>query len=490
MEKFIGLNRIKENTNKNEIIDVCQTLIQIFDGIITSPNDTSKRCIKLESEEVSMHLMPFTGGMETLFEIGFEENDDSLCLPESIKIESVNKIRNELDKIKKSQQSNVPSTPHSNKSISTANLTTPSQQNQRIECTPINQICKSTLINPEKTPIVQRVRKSSYDQKRNNQRFSMKLQRTYDHVLLYEQPQLKLKARSFMPIERFNKDASLKFKAYASSLVSDDTKPYDLRDFILLELMSWFKTEFFKWVNQPECDHCGNKENMKFVQTSEATSSENIWMAGNVEVYKCPRNECQKLTRFPRYNHPEKLVETKRGRCGEWANCFCLLLRSLEFDARYILDWTDHVWNEVFSESQQRWLHIDPCENIMDKPLIYEHGWNKQLSYIIAFSSYQCIDVTWRYTTKFAEVMARRNECSENWLVKYSNKLSIKRQQMFDKTKINKIQMRSTTEIVEFLTPKTVKDGEDVGRQSGSLQWRMNRGEIELPEVISYFLVS
>lgn len=193
----------------------------------------------------------------------------------------------------------------------------------------------------------------------------MKLQRTYDHVLLYEQVQLKQKAKSLTPIDRFNADASMKLKAYNESLGLDEQKPYDLRDFLLLELMAWFKNEFFKWVNQPECDHCGNKENMKFAHTSEATSSENIWMAGNVEVYKCPKEGCGKLTRFARYNHPEKLLETRRGRCGEWANCFCLFLRSLDFDTRYILDWTDHVWNEVFSESQQRWLHVDPCENIM-----------------------------------------------------------------------------------------------------------------------------
>ena len=123
-----------------------------------------------------------------------------------------------------------------------------------------------------------------------------------------------------------------------------------------------------------------------------------------------------------------------------------------------------------------------------DKPLIYEHGWGKPLSYILGFSHYQCIDVTWRYTTAFKEVMARRQECSETWLVKFSNKISLKRQ--FVKSKRDEIEQRTVTEVVEFLTPKQVKDGEVVGRQSGSLQWRLNRGEIQLPEVNIYSDIS
>lgn len=35
---------------------------------------------------------------------------------------------------------------------------------------------------------------------------------------------------------------------------------------------------------------------------------------------------------------------------------------------------------------QKRWLHIDPSDNVVDAPLMYQHGWKRDVDYVIAFS--------------------------------------------------------------------------------------------------------
>ena len=136
--------------------------------------------------------------------------------------------------------------------------------------------------------------------------------------------------------------------------------------------------------------------------------------AGRVELYNCGR--CNLSIRFPRYNHPLKLMETRTGRCGEWANAFTALCRALGHEARLALDWTDHVWTECFINSTQRWTHLDSCENAFDTPLIYEGGWGKKLTYVIAFSKDEVVDVTRRYVLNKMMNRMRRTLVPESWL--------------------------------------------------------------------------
>jgi peptide-N4-(N-acetyl-beta-glucosaminyl)asparagine amidase len=40
---------------------------------------------------------------------------------------------------------------------------------------------------------------------------------------------------------------------------------------------------------------------------------------------------------------------------------------------------------------------MDACENAYDMPLVYERGWGKKLSYVIAYSKDEIVDVSKRY---------------------------------------------------------------------------------------------
>lgn len=244
-----------------------------------------------------------------------------------------------------------------------------------------------------------------------------------------------------------------------------------IQDMLILELLEWFKEDFFTWVNSPECEHCGSETKFSHMSTDK-----NLLVYTNrVELHRCV--SCRQFTPFPRYNDLNILLETRRGRCGEWANTFTLLCRALNWDARFIMDETDHVWTEVYSFARRKWLHCDSCENICDKPLIYESGWKKKISYVIAYSGEEVQDVTWRYTSHHKDILKNRNKCTEQELIEALFKLREIRQKDFSEARKKFLNKRLLDELVEFMTERKPDDEENQGRQSGDLDWRLLRGE-------------
>lgn len=270
-----------------------------------------------------------------------------------------------------------------------------------------------------------------------------KLESYFKSVLLYEDSELQEKAREVMPIQELNEGARKRLATINND--RSDQKPLDFQDCLLRELQKWYSSKFFSWFDSPTCPSCQKK--MTIAGCLRPTEDDLKWGATSIEGYAC--KDCRTTERFPRYNHPGKLLETRRGRCGEWSNCFTFLCRALGMDARLIIDFTDHVWTEVFSESQGRWQDND-CRERVDQPMVYEESWGKKLTYIFAFSKDEVVDVTWRYTRKKEEVLKRRNMCSEQWLESTLVEMNKKRQETFPLERRNFLEKRLKAELAEF----------------------------------------
>lgn len=151
----------------------------------------------------------------------------------------------------------------------------------------------------------------------------------------------------------------------------------------------------------------------------------------------------------------------------------------------------------MYSIAQKRWLHCDPCEAACDTPLVYENGWGKKLSYIIAYSCEEVQDVTWRYSNHHKEVLTRRRDIDEKELVNALLKLRENRQKSLSEHRKRYLTKRLLMELVEMMEEKYIhflnflvrylynffnrklRDQEQIGRSSGSLDWRLSRGEIQ-----------
>ncbi len=159
-------------------------------------------------------------------------------------------------------------------------------------------------------------------------------------MFFFEDPDVQKEVLNIIPLKLLEDNATANSKANNTAY----------QDELVKSLLAWYKKECMLWLNQPTCTNCNEKT--QYCDTHPPSSEEGKYAAIRTEIYIC--NKCSKKYRFPRFHNPAKISKIKYGRCSEYANLFGCILRSLDYDVRFIDNFEDHVWNEYWSEALQK----------------------------------------------------------------------------------------------------------------------------------------
>lgn len=133
---------------------------------------------------------------------------------------------------------------------------------------------------------------------------------------------------------------------------------------------------------------------------------------------------------------------------------------------------------QYWSPALKRWVHLDSCECARDQHLLYDKGWGKKQSYILAFSIEGAQDVTKAYVQDWEAALQRRQRIDEGDLERLLDSVTSCRRARLDPKTVAQLQEDDKTQRL-FLEGKLSDREEELlpPRQSGTAEWKATRGE-------------
>lgn len=104
-----------------------------------------------------------------------------------------------------------------------------------------------------------------------------------ERVMQYEDKNIRDKALSLIPLDQLNIRIQKRMRVFQEEALKrkEPLNEASVHELVyLFEVMTWFKNEFFKWVDAPECVHCNGNTTFTGLSTNPA----NLVTTNRVEV--------------------------------------------------------------------------------------------------------------------------------------------------------------------------------------------------------------